>query len=184
MPYVGEIRLFAGNFAPNGWLFCEGQILPISENETLFQLIGTTYGGDGQETFALPNLAGRVPIHMGTGPDGITYQIGEMAGTEQVTLTVNQIPAHSHKLKGPSLVALGSNAGNSANPSGNYPAVSPNVNLYSKSIREGVYMADLQGVNANAILTGTGGNQPHINMQPYLALNYIISLFGVFPSQT
>src|SRR5690242_14838796 len=95
-PYVGEIRMFAGNFAPNGWMFCEGQTLSISENDVLFQLIGTTYGGDGQETFNLPNLASRVPIHMGTGPDGTTYQIGEMAGTEQETLTTQQIPSHNH----------------------------------------------------------------------------------------
>src|ERR1041384_3403812 len=97
-PYVGEIRMFAGNFAPNGWMFCEGQTLPISENDVLFQLIGTTYGGDGEETFNLPNLASRVPMHMGTGPDGTTYQIGEMAGTEQETLTIQQIPNHSHQM--------------------------------------------------------------------------------------
>ncbi len=97
-PYIGEIRMFAGNFAPVGWMFCEGQTLPISENDALFTLIGTTYGGDGQETFNLPNLASRVPIHMGTGPDGTTYQIGEMAGTEQETLTTQQIPIHNHQL--------------------------------------------------------------------------------------
>src|SRR5512134_281492 len=96
-PYVGEIRMFGGNFNPAGWEFCNGQLLPISENETLFQLIGTTYGGDGESTFALPNLQSRVPIHMGTGPGGTTYQIGEMAGTEQETLTTQQIPAHSHQ---------------------------------------------------------------------------------------
>src|SRR4030095_11276123 len=109
-PYVGEIRMFGGNFAPNGWMFCEGQTLPISENEVLFQLIGTTYGGDGRETFNLPNLASRVPIHlgsgvrmhMGTGPDGTTYQLGEMAGTEQETLTTQQIPVHSHAFIGSS----------------------------------------------------------------------------------
>lgn len=184
MPYVGEIKLFAGNFPPNGWLFCEGQTLPISEYDVLFQLIGTTYGGDGEETFNIPNLAGRVPIHMGTGPDGTTYQIGEMAGTEQETLTANQMPIHSHKLKGPAMVAMASNAGNSANPTGNYPAISPGVNLYSKSIREEVYMSDPQGVNSSAILTGKGGNQPHNNMQPFLAVHYIISLFGVFPFPT
>src|SRR3954464_1562568 len=100
--------MFAGNFAPNGWMFCEGQALPISENETLFQLIGTTYGGDGQETFNLPNLASRVPIHQGTGPDGTAYQMGEMAGVEQVTLTVPMIPAHSHALLG----TLNQGAGN------------------------------------------------------------------------
>src|SRR5690242_15737524 len=95
-PYVGEIRMFAGNFNPNGWMFCEGQLLPISENETLFQLIGTTYGGDGESTFALPDLRGRVPIHQGTGPDGTTYQMAETGGVETVTLTVGQIPNHSH----------------------------------------------------------------------------------------
>src|SRR5688500_4162964 len=97
-PFIGEIRMFAGNFAPNGWMFCEGQTLPISENDALFTLIGTTYGGDGQETFNLPNLASRVPIHAGTGPDGTTYQLAEAAGTEQETLTVQQIPNHTHPM--------------------------------------------------------------------------------------
>src|SRR3954454_11241549 len=111
-PYVGEIRMFGGNFAPNGWMFCEGQTLPISENDVLFQLIGTTYGGDGEETFNLPNLASRVPIHMGTGPSGTTYQIGEMAGTEQETLTVQQIPSHTHALVASSGAATTQNPGN------------------------------------------------------------------------
>src|SRR5438105_65226 len=104
-PYVGEIRMFAGNFAPSGWMFCDGQLLPISENETLFQLIGTTYGGDGEQTFALPNLQSRVPIHMGTGKDGVTYQLAQMAGTEQETLTIQQIPAHTHTFLGSSAAA-------------------------------------------------------------------------------
>src|SRR5687767_1484040 len=99
-PYVGELRMFAGNFAPAGWMFCDGQLLPISENETLFQLIGTTYGGDGESTFALPNLQSRVPLHMGTGPDGVDYQLAEQAGVESVTLTTNQIPNHTHVLVG------------------------------------------------------------------------------------
>src|SRR4029453_11314293 len=97
-PYVGEIRMFAGNFAPAGWMFCSGQTLPISENETLFQLLGTTYGGDGEETFPLPNLQSRIPIHQGTGPSGDTYQMGELAGDENVTLTTQQIPIHNHTL--------------------------------------------------------------------------------------
>src|SRR5881394_2931749 len=112
-PYVGEIRMFAGNFAPAGWMLCQGQSLPISENDVLFQLIGTTYGGDGQETFNLPNLASRVPIHMGTGPGGTTYQIGEMAGTEQETLTTQQIPVHSHPL------LASTDPGNAVQPTGN-----------------------------------------------------------------
>src|SRR3954466_3975334 len=111
-PYVGEIRMFAGNFAPNGWMFCEGAPLPISQYDVLFQLIGTTYGGDGEQTFNLPNLASRVPIHMGTGPDGTTYQLGEMAGTEQETLTVQQIPNHTHPL------TASTATGNAASPIG------------------------------------------------------------------
>src|ERR1051325_9647090 len=117
-PYVGEIRMFAGNFAPNGWMFCEGQTLPISENEVLFNLIGTTYGGDGQSTFNLPNLASRVPIHMGSGPDGTNYQLGEMAGTEQETLTIQQIPVHTHPL------TASQNNGTATNPQGKVLAAS------------------------------------------------------------
>ena len=170
-PYVGEIRMFAGNFAPNGWMFCEGQTLPIAENEVLFQLIGTTYGGDGQETFNLPNLASRVPIHMGTGPDGTTYQIGEMAGTEQETLTVQQIPNHTHPLTASTAV------GNQSSPGGNVLAQSP------LSITP--YIEDAPSVQMNAgAVSPQGGSQPHENTQPFLCLNFIISLFGIFPSQT
>ena len=175
-PYVGEIRMFAGNFAPNGWMFCEGQTLPIAENEVLFQLIGTTYGGDGQETFNLPNLASRVPIHMGTGPDGTTYQLGEMAGVESVTLTTQQIPIHNH----PMLCSSG--GGNtSSNPANGYAAPTDLSEFNDLTV----------ALNTNAQL-GTpgftsdiaGGSQPHENCQPFLCINFIISLFGVFPSQT
>jgi microcystin-dependent protein len=170
-PYVGEIRMFAGNFAPNGWMFCEGATLPISENDVLFQLIGTTYGGDGEETFNLPNLASRVLIHQGTGPDGTTYQLGEMAGTEQETLTVQQIPNHTHSLMG--TTALGSNA----TPAGHI--------LSSTSGGIAVYYAGGVDTNMNAqSLSPQGGSQPHENTQPFVCINYIISLFGVFPSQT
>jgi microcystin-dependent protein len=170
-PYVGEIRLFAGNFAPVGWMFCEGQTLPISENEVLFQLIGTTYGGDGEETFNLPNLASRVPVHMGTGPDGTTYQIGEMAGTEQETLTVQQIPNHTHPL------TASTTPGTQANPSGAVLAQTP------ASITP--YIEDTPSVSmAAGAIGGAGGSQPHENTQPFLCINFIISLFGVFPSQT
>jgi microcystin-dependent protein len=170
-PYVGEIRMFAGNFPPNGWMFCEGQTLPISENDVLFQLIGTTYGGDGEETFNLPNLASRVPIHQGTGPDGTTYQMGEMAGTEQETLTVQQIPSHTHPL------TASATAGTQASPIGAVLAqATGSVQLY--------YEGDPTGaMNAQAI-TPAGGSQPHENVQPFLCINFIISLFGVFPSQT
>lgn len=170
-PYVGEIRMFAGNFAPNGWMFCEGQTLPISENEVLFQLIGTTYGGDGQETFNLPNLASRVPIHMGTGPDGTTYQIGEMAGTEQETLTVQQIPSHSHPLTASTDPASQTTPGST-------------VLLAQSSIADMYIQDSPDGALAASAVQPQGGSQPHENTQPFLCINFIISLFGVFPSQT
>jgi microcystin-dependent protein len=169
-PYVGEIRMFAGNFPPNGWMFCEGQPLAISENEVLFQLIGTTYGGDGEQTFNLPNLASRVPIHMGTGPDGTTYQLGEMAGTEQETLTTQQIPLHTH----PFTVSTDTTAG--TNPTGN---------VYGQSTQAKLYIDDVPNVSMAAQSIGpAGGSQPHENTQPFLCINFIIALFGQFPSQT
>jgi microcystin-dependent protein len=166
-PYVGEIRMFAGNFAPAGWMFCEGQLLPISENETLFQLIGTTYGGDGQSTFALPDLRGRVPIHQGNG-----FILAETGGVETVTLTVSQIPAHSHPLLGSTRVAADVNPGNrvvaGTGTAGafNYVEDAPNQNL------------------TPAAISPVGGSQPHENFQPYLCVDFIISLFGIFPSAT
>ena len=164
-PYVGEIRMFAGNFAPAGWMFCEGQLLPISEYETLFNLIGTTYGGDGQSTFALPDLRGRVPLHFGNG-----FTLAETGGVEEVTLTVSQIPAHSHAL----LATL--NACDQVNPVGNVAAFNAAVDLYIESDPT---------ANAGASTIGsTGGSQPHTNFQPYLCVDFIISLFGIFPSQT
>ena len=170
-PYVGEIRMFAGNFAPSGWAFCEGQPLAISENETLFQLIGTTYGGDGQENFNLPNLKARIPIHMGNGPDGITYPLAQVAGTQEVTLTTQQMPAHNH-------AALASqNPGSSKNPSGQMLGLSANILLYVEGDDPNTAM------NAS-VITPTGGSQPHENLMPYLCFNYIISLFGIFPSPT
>lgn len=165
-PYVGEIRMFAGNFAPVGWMFCEGQLLPISENETLFNLIGTTYGGDGQSTFALPDLRGRIPIHQGNG-----FILAETGGAEQITLTVSQIPTHSH-------VPLGSTApGGSNNPADNLWATA-NDNFYSTE------QANAAGALAADAVTPVGGSQPHTNLQPYLCVNFIISLFGLFPSPT
>ena len=164
-PYVGEIRMFAGNFAPAGWMFCEGQLLPISENETLFQLIGTTYGGDGQSTFALPDLRGRVPIHQGNG-----FILAETGGAEEITLTVNQIPAHSHPM-------LASTAPGTQNaPNNNVTASSPSVTLYTGDVTD-------SNMSPNAV-GPVGGSQPHSNFQPYLCVDFIISLFGIFPSQT
>lgn len=164
-PYVGEIRMFAGNFAPAGWMFCEGQLLPISENETLFQLIGTTYGGDGQETFALPDLRGRLPLHQGNG-----FIMAETGGVEEITLTVNQIPAHSHPL----LASTGPGTVNT--PSGSTTAESATINIY---------IEDIPSVGLAPTAIGpTGGSQPHTNFQPYLCVDFIISLFGIFPSPT
>jgi microcystin-dependent protein len=164
-PYVGEIRIFAGNFAPAGWMFCEGQLLPISENETLFQLIGTTYGGDGQSTFQLPDLRGRLPIHQGGG-----FGFAASGGTEEVTLTVQQIPVHNHAL------LANPGAGEDPNPGNQVLAGSPNVDFY----REGVTNVAM----APQMISPVGGSQPHTNFQPYLCVDFIISLFGIFPSPT
>ena len=162
-PDIGEIRMFAGNFAPAGWMFCEGQILPISEYDTLFNLIGTTYGGDGQSTFALPDLRGRLPLHRGS-----NFQIGQPGGVESVTLTTTQIPQHSHPL------LATSDPGTTTNPP---------RNLLAKG-----GMAYIQDVGASplnsASISATGGSQPHTNFQPYLCISFIISLFGIYPTPT
>jgi len=157
--------MFAGNFAPVGWSFCNGAILPISQNDTLFTLIGTTYGGDGQETFALPNLQSRLPMHQGQG-----FVIGEAGGVESVTLTPSQIPGHSH------VPQANSNPGTAGSPLGAVWAQNATTNFYSSSAP-----ADLMNPGA---LGATGGSQPHDNMIPFLVINFILSLFGVFPSQT
>jgi microcystin-dependent protein len=164
-PYIGEIKMFAGNFEPSGWMFCQGQILPISQNDALFTLLGTTYGGDGQTTFALPDLRSRAPVHVGT-----TVLQGQMGGVENLTLTLTQIPAHNHVAGASTL------NGTSADPTGQVPARNaggvpqyggaPDTNL------------------ASAALLSAGGSTQHPNMQPYLGINYIISLYGVFPSQS
>ena len=160
--------MFAGNFAPAGWMFCEGQLLPISENETLFQLIGTTYGGDGESTFALPDLRGRVPMHQGNG-----FILAETGGAEEITLTVQQIAAHSHAL----LATV--NAANNTTPSNTLVparAALPTITPYGQDNPQGNLGAQAVGP--------VGGSQPHTNFQPYLCVNFIISLFGIFPSPT
>lgn len=166
-PYVGEIRMFGGNFAIAGWAFCDGSLLPISENETLFQLIGTTYGGDGQTTFGLPDLRGRVPIHMGQGPGLQNYVLAQNGGVESVTLTIQQIPIHTH-------TPAASNTGASDTPANNFWANSTTGKPYSAA------PPTIQ-MNAGTI-SPTGGSQPHDNMIPFLCVTYIISLFGIFPS--
>lgn len=166
-PYVGEIRMFAGNFAPAGWSFCDGQLLPISENETLFQLIGTTYGGDGQSTFALPDLQSRLPLHQGNG-----FILAQTGGSESVTLTVAQTPAHTHAYLATNNTAAGTQPANNVVAASTGATVSP-------------YGTDApQTTLAGQAIGLTGGSQPHNNLQPYLCINFIISLFGIFPSPT
>jgi microcystin-dependent protein len=164
-PYVGEIRMFAGNFAPAGWMFCEGQLLPISENETLFQLIGTTYGGDGESTFALPDLRGRLPIHQGNG-----FILAETGGAEEITLTVQQIPAHSH----PALAST--NASTAPTPANNLMGKSTQIDAFINAVPSTAL--------SPSSISSVGGSQPHTNFQPYLCVDFIISLFGIFPSPT
>ena len=163
-PYVGEIRMFAGNFAPAGWMFCEGQLLPISENETLFQLIGTTYGGDGESTFALPDLRGRIPIHQGNG-----FILAETGGAEEITLSVNQIPAHTHPMLASSATAS---------------QTTPQTTVLATPTVPDIYRASAANVALAPSIGSTGGSQPHTNFQPYLCVDFIISLFGIFPSPT
>jgi microcystin-dependent protein len=170
-PYIGEIRMFGGNFPPNGWAFCNGALMPISENDALFTLIGTTYGGDGQETFALPNLQSRVPIHAGQGP-GVSqmYQLGEMGGVETVTLTTQQIPVHNHAFLASTAVVNGN---------------TPQNQILGQSVQRAIYYEATTTTNLAANALGpAGGSQPHDNMAPYLCISFIISLFGVFPQQT
>jgi microcystin-dependent protein len=163
-PYIGEIRIVGFNFAPVNWAFCDGQLLAISQNDALFNLIGTTYGGDGVNTFALPNLQSRFPVHVGPG-----FAQAQIGGTETVTLTPGQIPNHTHTPWG------NSGGGNSNNPAGNYWA----------NWTGSQYSDQAPGSLMNAAAIGfSGGSQPHDNMPPYLAINFVISLFGIFPSQT
>jgi microcystin-dependent protein len=170
-PYVGEIRIFAGTFAPAGWAFCDGQIMPVAGNEALFNLIGTIYGGDGDQTFALPDLRGRVPVHMGQGP-GLSQnnQIGDKFGVELVTLTTQQIPTHRHALQASTA------GGTTARASGAVLASAPAAAAFVSDPPD-----TLLAPNSAA---GLGGSQPHDNMPPFVAVSYIISLFGVYPSPT
>ena len=165
-PYVGQLMLVGFNFTPAGWIPCDGRLEPIASFETLFNLIGTTYGGDGQSTFGMPDLRGRVPIHQGDN-GGAIYTLGQSGGVESVTLTINQIPQHNHA------ILCSSNAQNSNDPAGSFLAVAGDHR----------YGATASAPMAAAMIGAAGGSQPHDNLQPYLALNWVISAFGVFPSQ-
>jgi len=165
-PFIGEIRMFGGNFAPAGWAICDGSLMPIAENDALFNLIGTSYGGDGQETFALPDLRSRVPVHVGPG-----FSLGQTGGVETVTLTTNQIPVHTHVPQANSGKGTQSGPGN-----GLWAGSSPSLNEFSAAAPSLTMSPAAVGV--------AGGSQPHDNMMPFLSVNFILSLFGVFPSQT
>jgi microcystin-dependent protein len=160
-PYIGEIRMFGGNFAPVGWLFCQGQLVSISDYDALFNLIGTTYGGDGQQNFGLPNLQSRMPVHAGS-----NYPLGQAGGAESVTLNTNQLPVHTHAPVGNSTMA------NGVSPNGAFWANYANMNYSSQQ------PAAAMAPNA---LTPSGGNQPHDNMSPYQVVNFIIAVYGIYP---
>lgn len=169
-PYIGEIRLFGGNFAPVGWMFCDGSILLISENDALFNLIGTTYGGDGQTTFALPNLCGRLPIHQGQGNGLSSRVMGQLGGSESVTLIAADLPSHNHT------ALANAGPGNADSPAGTYWSGSATTPQYVPG--------DQANTNMNNAAIGTNGqNQPHDNMQPFLTVSFIISLSGIYPTQ-
>ncbi len=170
--YIGEVRTFGGNFAPAGWAFCNGAQVPISENDALFTLIGTTYGGDGQSTFDLPNLGGRVPVHQGTSKHtGTTYVIGQSAGVESVTLTGQQTPSHTHV----PIAENSTSATTNTNPT--------NV-LYGNTTGQKIYSIHTGALKPMVVTSTAGGSQPHENRQPSLAVSFIICLFGVYPSQS
>jgi microcystin-dependent protein len=169
-PFVAEIRIFAGNFEPNGWAFCDGRLIPIAQNTALFSLLGTTYGGDGRTTFALPDLRGRAPMHAGDGPGLSPRSLGESAGTETVTITPAQAPAHTHALN------VSTGLADSASPSGNFLANSGTAALYASGPADTPLSA--------AAVTPVGGEQPHNNLMPYLTVSFIIALQGVFPPRT
>ncbi|MEZ4771044.1 MAG: tail fiber protein [Caldilineales bacterium] len=172
-PFVAEIRIFAGNFAPRGWAFCDGQLLPISQNTALFSLIGTTYGGDGRTTTALPNLQGRVPMHPGRGPGLTARTLGELTGVGTVTLTEAQMPNHTHTLTG-----SGENGDQGSLTNNVVPGRSRGGSLYQTNTSSAVVQ-----MNAGA-LAANGGSQAHNNMQPYLGLSFIIALVGLYPSRS
>ena len=168
-PFVAEIRIFPFNFAPRGWAWCDGQLLPLSQNTALFSLLGTTYGGDGKSTFALPDLQGRAPMHPGQGPGLSLHDLGETAGSETVTLLESEIPAHSHALQAATA------PGNNRNPAGNVLARATGGNVYLAPA--GAPLVSM----SNQALTPAGGDQPHNNLQPYLTFYFNIALQGVFP---
>jgi microcystin-dependent protein len=169
-PFVGEIRMFAGTFAPRGWAFCDGQLLAVSQNDALFSLYGTIYGGDGRTTFGLPDMRGRLPIHQGTGPGLSPRRLGAKGGAEAVTLTTNQLASHTHDLN------ASVQPGTSAQPAGLVPAEGVGVNFYAEQPQDTMM--------ASAMLAHSGGSHSHTNLMPALCVNFIVALFGIYPSRT
>jgi microcystin-dependent protein len=168
-PFVGEIRMFAGNFAPRGWAFCEGQLLAVSQNDALFSLLGTIYGGDGRTTFALPDMRGRIPLHQGTGPGLSARQLGSKSGAERVTLTTNQLASHSHDWNANTAAAT------DTAPQGKVLAEGVPVRLFKQEAQD----VDM----ASSTIANTGGSQPHTNLMPTLCVHFIIALVGIYPSR-
>lgn len=169
-PFIGEIRMFAGNFAPRGWAFCDGQLLAVSQNDALFSLLGTIYGGDGRTTFGLPDMRGRVPIHQGSGPGLTPRGMGSEFGQERVTLTANQSHSHKHD------VLASSSPGSQGDPENAFAAASPNVRLYRPT-------APVAPMSGSAVGASAGQSQPHANVMPFLCIHFIIALFGIYPSR-
>lgn len=169
-PFVGEVRMFAGNFAPRGWAFCDGQLLAVSQNDALFSLLGTIYGGDGRTTFGLPDIRGRIPLHAGSGPGLSPRRLGAKSGAEKETLTVNQLPSHSHSLTGNSADASQTNPSNNALAKSN-----PAAGMYTTS-------SATVSLSSNAV-SSIGGSRSHTNLMPFVCINYIIALFGIYPSR-
>jgi microcystin-dependent protein len=171
-PFIGEIKIFAGSFAPRGWAFCNGQLLQIAQHTALFSIVGTTYGGDGRTTFGLPNLQGRAPMHAGRGPGLTPRRLGQTGGAATVTLTMQQLPNHTHALRA------------SLNPA---EAPGPNGNALARSVGLAAYQTDTTNnlvEMADASLPSMGGGQAHDNMQPFLTMHFIIALTGIFPSRS
>ncbi|MBR9764905.1 MAG: phage tail protein [Rhodobacteraceae bacterium] len=168
-PYVGEIRMFAGNFAPKGWAYCDGQLLAVSQNDALFSLLGTTYGGDGRTTFGLPDMRGRIPLHLGSGPGLTTRREGSKAGGETVTLTIAEMPSHSHGL------SANTSAATAESPSDHVLAAGVGINMYSGE--------PLNAPLAPGVIDHFGGSRSHSNLMPTLCVHFIIALFGIYPSR-
>lgn len=170
-PFIGEIRMFGGNFAPRGWALCDGQLLAVSQNDALFSLLGTIYGGDGRTTFGLPDMRGRVPVHEGSTPGLTPKRLGQKGGVEAVTLTANEIPQHDHAM------SASTDVGSSDSPAGNYVAENSRTRLYRN-------VSSATAPMAGDFLGNAGGGQPHNNMMPFTCVNYIIALVGVYPSRS